>query len=409
MATDSTTAQTPLSDADLRHRPWEAWRDLMPVCQDLAYFDHAAVAPISKPAAGAITAYAEQSTQLGDTVWPSWNHTYQSLRTIGADLLGCEPTDVCIIPNTTTGINLVAEGWPWKPGDSVIVPDGEFPSNLFPWLNQQQKGVDVRIVPRRSGDVVSVDDLLDHADDSTKLIACSWVGYASGFRIDVDDLVRRAHQRGVAVFLDAIQGLGMYPLDLQSTPVDFLAADGHKWMLGPEGIGIAMISEKHRSTLRCGNVGWASVKNSHNYTKPKLDLREDAGRFESGSPNMVGAAGLAASMQIFSQVHSALGPTAIEQRVLCLTDQLCWKLDQLGAMVARHSDPRHCSGIVNFQLPSIQPSKIRNACLDNQVVVSCRGDGVRASVHAFNNDDDIDRLIQTLKTMTAAGTGGRQA
>ena len=251
----------------------------MPVAQQWAYFDHAAVAPLSQPAVDAITQYTLQAANLGDTVWPQWAARIEHLRETVAGMIGAQKGEICMVPNTTTGINLVAEGWPWQKGDNVILPEGEFPSNLFPWLNQQSRGVEVRIVPRRRGQggrgqggrgqeregEVCIDDLLEQVDDSTRMIAVSWVGYASGYRIDLDSLVHQAHQRGVLVFLDAIQGLGMFPLDLKKTPVDFLAADGHKWLLGPEGAGIAMIRSEHIDRLRCGNIGWGSVKNSHNY------------------------------------------------------------------------------------------------------------------------------------------------
>ena len=200
--------------------PWQQWRQLMPITQKWAYLDHAAVGPVPAPAADAMRHFADQASFEGDTVWPQWAARVEKLRQNAALLTGADADEICMVPNTSTGINLVAEGWPWQNGDNVILPDGEFPSNLFPWMNQQSKGVQVRIVPRR-GEQVCIDDLIDRIDDSTRMIAVSWVGYASGHRIDVDELVRRAHEKNVLVFLDAIQGLGIYPLDLAQTPVDF--------------------------------------------------------------------------------------------------------------------------------------------------------------------------------------------
>ncbi len=121
----------------------------MPIAPDWAYFDHAAVAPLSGPAAQAICEFADQASRLGDTVWPQWAARVEHVRRVVAELLVCKASEVCLVPNTTTGINVVAEGWPWQPGDNVILPEGEFPSNLFPWQNQQSRGVEVRIVPRR--------------------------------------------------------------------------------------------------------------------------------------------------------------------------------------------------------------------------------------------------------------------
>ncbi|WP_146401708.1 aminotransferase class V-fold PLP-dependent enzyme [Planctomycetes bacterium CA13] len=375
----------------------------MPIAKTWAYFDHAAVAPLSGPAATAITQFADQASRQGDTVWPTWADSNEKLRRNAARLLGCESKEIALIPNTTAGINFVAEGWDWKPGDNVVIPEGEFPSNLFPWMNQQSRGVELRIVPRRQskhGETheVNVADLVDAMDDSTRIVAASWVGYASGYRLDVAELVRQSHERGVLVFLDAIQGLGMYPLDLKKTPVDFLAADGHKWLLGPEGAGLAMIRREHFGKLRLGNIGWGSVKNSYNYAEPKMDLRNEAARYESGSANMVGLAGLSASLDIFLAVLDHHGADAIEQRVVGLATELDQKLRAMGVKTSLAADRENQSSIVNFRLDGTEPAKIRERGLEQNVVLSCRGSGVRASVHAYNNEEDLDRLVAVVKS-----------
>jgi selenocysteine lyase/cysteine desulfurase len=379
--------------ADLELHPWRWWRNQMPIASRFAYLDHAAVGPITAPASDWIRRYSDQASQLGDTVWPTWNQNLRQLRRGAAAMVGGDPRDFFIVPNTTTGINTVADGWDWKPGDSVVIPDGEFPSNLFPWLNQRSKGVEVRIVPRRGGREVNVDDLMEHVDESTRIISVSWVGFATGFRIDLDQLVDRAHQRGVPVFVDAIQGLGVYPLDLQKTPVDFLAADGHKWLLGPEGVGIAMIRRQHFDRVRAMNVGWASVKNSHNYNEPELTLCDDATRFESGSANMVGIGALAASVELFRTIQSQHGNDAISNQVLCLANLMRRKLTDAGAETFLDDPIENQSGIVNFQVPGVDPAEFRQRALAHDVVLSVRGTGVRAAVHAYNNEEDIDRLV----------------
>lgn len=397
MKTDENTSSADPVDEKLLNSPWAWWRDQMPIAKNWAYFDHAAVGPLSAPAASAICDFAGQASELGDTVWPQWAAKVEQLRRGTATLLNCPPEQISMVPNTSTGINLIAEGWPWQPGDNVIVPEGEFPSNLFPWQNQISRGVEVRIVPRRNGQVL-IEDLMARVDDSTKIIAVSWVGYASGYRIDIDSLVQQAHDRGVLVFLDAIQGLGMYPLDLSRTPVDFLASDGHKWLLGPEGCGIAMIRSEHIDKLRCGNVGWSSVKNAFNYAAPTLELRNTAARFESGSANMVGATALSASLELFLQVRQQHGPQAIEDRVLGLTQKLNADLQAAGAVTRMPLARENQSGILTFELPGIDPNDIRKAALANNVVVSCRDGGVRASIHAYNNEDDLQRLMKIVSS-----------
>ncbi|GAA5508840.1 aminotransferase class V-fold PLP-dependent enzyme [Novipirellula caenicola] len=377
--------------------PWAWWRSQMPITAKFAYFDHAAVGPLSQAAFAAMSNFLAQASQLGDTVWPTWAARNEKLRQDSAELLHCSPREICLVPNTSTGINIVAEGWPWQPGDSVVIPDGEFPSNLFPWLNQQSRGVEVRIVPRHNGEV-RISDLIEAADQSTRMIAVSWVGYASGFRLDIDELVAQAHQRGILVFLDAIQGLGMFPLDLEKVPVDFLAADGHKWLLGPEGAGIAMIRSEHLLKIRVGNVGWGSVKNSYNYNDPKLELRDEAARFEAGSANMVGLGGLSASLEMFLAVRRCHGDQAIGDRVVTLATRLDGLLRELGVQSSLAEDPKNRSGIVNFSVAGAEPAAIRSRGLEQDVVLSCRGNGVRASIHAYNNEEDLQRLVTVVRS-----------
>lgn len=368
----------------------------MPVTKNWAYLDHAAVGPLTKPAANAFRRYAEEAETQGDTVWPSWAGRMDELRRAAAELLRTQRDEICLVPNTSTGINIVAEGYPWKSGDSVVVPEGEFPSNLFPWENQASRGVEIRKVARRENGVVSIDDLLAACDQSTKLIALSWVGYASGFRVDVQELVERAHQRGILVFLDAIQGLGVFDLDLDQVDVDFLAADGHKWLLGPEGMGIAMIRRRHLDLLRCGNVGWNSVQNAFNYAKPELELRNSAERFEPGSANMGGGAALAASLDLFLTVRNHHGVDAISGRVLGLATELIGQLRSRGFVVRAQPELQFQSGIVTFEVPGMNPVDVRSKLLHAGCVVSCRDGGIRASVHAYNNLDDISRMLRAI-------------
>ena len=383
------------SDLQLIEDPWAWWRSKMPVASRWAYFDHAAVSPLSGPAAAATRDFVGDASANGDYHWPQWAATSERLRGQFCRLINADLAEICLVPNTTSGVNLVAEGWPWSKGDNVIVPEGEFPSNLFPWKNQMVKGVEVRFVPRRGTQVV-IDDLLEQVDENTRMIAVSWVGYASGYRIDLQRLVDEAHRRGVLVFLDAIQGLGIYHLDVQETPVDFLAADGHKWLLGPEGLGVTMIRRPHLDRLRCGQVGWNSVKNAFNYAQPQFELRDAASRFEGGSANMLGAAALSASLDLFLRVRSQHGSDAIAERILFLAEILESRLSDLGVKTRVHSKREHRSGIVTFDLPEVDAGAFRKAALEQQVILSCRDGGVRASIHAYNNESDLERLIRVV-------------
>lgn len=388
------TSDTPelSSDPELLSDPWTWWRRKMAITKRWAYLDHAAVGPLSSPAAEALRKYATEAETEGDTVWPSWNAAVESLRSELAEMLGTGPEEVCFVPNTSTGINLVAEGFPWNHGDNVVIPEGEFPSNLFPWENQQGRGVELRIVPRRDGRV-EPEDLFARVDGATRMIALSWVGYASGFRIDLPQIVDQAHQRGVLVFLDSIQGLGIFDLDLSEIDVDFLSADGHKWLLGPEGFGVAVIRRRHLELLRCGNVGWNSVRNAFNYASPELALRQTAARFEPGSANMAAAAALGASLKLFSAVRRAHGHSAIGDRVVSMVEELDERLAAVGISSRLPGERCNRSGIVTFDVPGQDPATVRKRAIERGCVVSCRGGGIRAGIHAYNDSSDLERLV----------------
>jgi len=380
----------------IANNPWQWWRSQMPVAEKWAYFDHAAVAPLPRKSAEAIADYADEAMREGDTCWPQWAEENERLRADFAKLLTCSPTEIALIPNTSYGINAVAEGINWQPGDNIVLPAGEFPSNRFPWLNQGRHGVEVRIIGHDDAAEIDTQALLGAIDHRTRVVAASWVGYATGYRLDVERIVDEVQRRGALFFLDAIQGLGVFPLDLSATPIDFLAADGHKWLLGPEGAGVLMIREKHLVQLKCVPVGWNSVRASHQFSHAAFDIRPTASRYEIGSQTMVGMRSLRQSLLLFLKVREAHGEAAIGNRVLDLADRLIAGLTELGATIAGPTARDQRSGIVTFAMPNVDAIAIRRNAAEQHVAVSCRGIGVRASIHAYNNESDIQRLLNAV-------------
>jgi selenocysteine lyase/cysteine desulfurase len=341
---------------------WNDFRREMPLCERFAYFDHAAVAPVPSAAAAAIARYAQESATEGDTAWPRWAERVEEVRAAAARLINAHVDEIALVPNTTAGINFVAEGFPWREGDNVVVPSNEFPSNLFPWLNLASRGVETRQVAPRADVELAIDDLLAAASERTRLIAVSWVGYATGWRIDVGELVERAHARGIMVLLDAIQGLGVFPLDVTRTPVDFLAADGHKWLLGPEGAGVFYLRREHLELLHPMNVGWHSVPKAADYSLAQWTPKPAAQRYEGGTQNMPGMIGLGASLDLLAG-HGA-GPTSVslENRLLEITALACQRVSAAGArVISRRDVPKHASGIVAFELPGEKSAAVRRS------------------------------------------------
>ncbi len=382
------------------NEPWIQLRRQMPVAQRYAYLDHAAVAPLPAPARDVITSWSQGAAESGDVHWLDWAEDVERTRRLCSTLLGSRPEHLAFVHNTTAGIGLVAEGFPWRAGDNVVTLANEFPSNLYPWMNLRERGVEARLVPIERGRV-EWEEILQRCDERTRLISVSWVGYASGWRMDVGSLVRRAHEQGILVFLDAIQGLGVFPMDVVDTAVDFLAADGHKWMLGPEGAGIFYIRPEHLDLLHPIGVGWNSVVQANDFDKIELNLRPEARRFEGGSQNMVGVMALGASLRMLADSGLASGESTIAHRVLAITDYACSRLQEVGACVVSQREGERRSGIVAFHLPGHDSRELRAACLRAGVVLSCRGGNLRISPHAYTNQEDIERLMEVIQAALA--------
>jgi cysteine desulfurase/selenocysteine lyase len=371
---------------------WGWFRSQMPVARRWAYLDHAAVAPLSKPAQDALVQWAEDATCNGDTSYADWSDRLEAVRTAAAGMIAAEPHELALLRNTTEGINVVAEGFPWRPGDNVVTRADEFPSNQYPWMNLASRGVETRRIAL-DGSKLDYDRLAAACDRRTRIVTISWVSYADGWRHDVDRLAQISHDCGALLLLDAIQALGVFPLDVKQTPVDFLAADGHKWLLGPEGAAVFFTRREHLDLLRPLGLGWNSVRDPHDFARIELVLKDSASRYEGGSPNMAGLLALGASLRLLARFPVQ----QIARRVLELTDLACQRLQQIGAVITSDRRQPHKSGILAFQLPGRDPESIRQRCLRQGVVLSCRAGRLRISPHAYNDASDLDRLIEALQ------------
>ncbi|HEY2841758.1 MAG TPA: aminotransferase class V-fold PLP-dependent enzyme, partial [Pirellulales bacterium] len=324
--------------------------------------------------------------------WPQWAEQLEHVRRRGAELISASPDEIALVRNTTEGVNLVAEGFPWQAGDNVVVPADEFPTNLYPWMNLASRGVELRRVPVEQGRV-DLEKIAAACDARTRMISISWVNYAHGWRNDLDALAELAHARGALLFVDAIQGLGMFPLDVRRTPVDFLAADGHKWLLGPEGAGLLYVRREHLDLLRPLAVGWNSVKRANDFQHIELVVKDSAARYEGGSYNMPGFHAFGASLELLL----AYTREEMEARILATTDEACRRLQSIGATVHSHRDGGHASGIVAFDLPGRDSMQVRKQLLAHGVATGCRAGRVRISPHAYTNEQDLDQLLAAVE------------
>jgi cysteine desulfurase / selenocysteine lyase len=366
---------------------WTALREEFPVTRRWAFFDHAAVAPLTGRAQRALTEWALDMAENGHVHEPRWLRRVEEVRAQFGRLLNADPLDLAFIKNTSEGIGIVAEGFPWRPGDNVITAVEEYPANLYPWMNLAGRGVELRTVPSRDGRLW-IDDLRAAMDARTRLLSLSQVEFASGFRNDLDAIGGLCRERGVYFFVDAIQGLGVLPLDVRQTPVDFCAADGHKWLLGPEGAGILYVRRALLDLLHPVGVGWNSVVGARDFSRIDFTLKPHAGRWESGTLNVAGITALGASLELLLEI----GVPAVAGRVLQLTDELCEQAQRAGLTVYSSRRPEDRSGIVSLIVPGDVRQLVRR-CRDAGIVLNQRAGRLRVSPHCYNTSEELERLV----------------
>jgi selenocysteine lyase/cysteine desulfurase len=358
-------------------------------------FNHAAVCPLPARAADAIRAYADNLSLRGALDWKDWIRKADEVRALAARLVGADaPTSISIVPNTSYGLNIVASGFPFRPGDSVVTTASEFPANLAPWAALHERGVALRRVPTRDG-AFKAEDVAALCDESTRLVSVSFVAFHTGFRAPVEELAAFCRARGIVFGLDGIQAVGAQRVDVSGWGVDFLSADGHKWMLGPEGAGILYTSPALRGRL-APPAGWTNLDRSTptDYRVPEpLRFRADGSRFEPGALPTPGLYALAASLGLLLEI----GLPEVEARVARTLAVLVDGLPRLGFGPVLFGGPPR-SGILAARPPEGKDARYyQKRASDENVVISAREGFVRFSPHVGNDEAEAERVLALLK------------
>jgi cysteine desulfurase/selenocysteine lyase len=366
---------------------WSRYRHSFPVTERLVYLNHAGVAPLSKPAAEAMRGLAEDALHFGSLHYDAWLQVYDGLRASAARLIGAVPEEIAIVKNTSEGIATVATGLDWRPGDKVIAFEEEFPANYFPWKRLEAQGVRV--------EWLSVSDPIQKVDEAcrgARLLAISFVQYLSGHRADLETIGEICHRRGCLFVVDAIQGLGAFPLDVRRARIHALAADGHKWLLGPEGCGILYIQKDLQDCIEPVEFGWTNVAGYHDYSSRDMTLRSDAGRYECGTLNTIGCYGLKAAIDFLLEV----GVERIAATVQQLGDQVAGRVVAKGYHVLGRRTESSGAGIVSFQRNGFDSRALVRQLREKGIVSAARQGWVRVSPHFYISPADIDGLLHEL-------------
>lgn len=364
-----------------------AYRSEFPVTEQAIYLNHAAVAPLCRRASEAMAAHTDDVARYGALHYDRWAECYAGLRTTAATLIGASPEEIAIVKNTSEGIATVALGFDWKPGDRMIAFEEEFPANYFPWARLERRGVHVTWL--------SIYDPIDRiagALPGARLLTISFVNYLSGYRVDLRTLGALCQQFGCFFFVDAIQGLGAYPLNVDAFHIDGLAADGHKWLLGPEGNGILYVRRSWFDTIDPVEFGWTNPARYYDYASRDMTLRPDAGRYECGTLNTVGCFGLRGALEFLLEV----GLETITPAVDGLANQLYQAVQAKGYEVMRERTEQTGSGIVSFRHPTREARTIVADLKREKILAASRQGWIRAAPHFYISQSEIEEVVSKL-------------
>lgn len=366
---------------------WQRYRSQFPVTENLIYLNHAAVAPLPLTASEALREFADDACRFGSLHYSDWLATYEGLRKATARLIGSSPDEIALVKNTSEGIATVAIGLDWRPGDKIVAFTEEFPANYYPWKRLESKGICVILLP-----VDAPLERIEHACRDARLLSISFVQYLGGRRADLNSIGAICRQHNVVFFVDAIQGLGAFPLDVRAAHIDALAADGHKWLLGPEGCGILYISRKLQEQVEPVEFGWTNVAGYADYASRDMSLRPDAGRYECGTLNTIGCYGLLASVKFLLEV--GINPIAVA--VQALGDQIAHGVTAKGYEVLGARTPETGAGIVTFRKPGADSTAIVHELHQKGIIAAPRQGWIRTSPHFYIAPEEIDRMVAAL-------------
>lgn len=378
-----------------------SWQHEFPLDPTICYLNHAAVAPWPQRAAEAVRLFAQENSLQGARDYPRWAKLEKQLRQQLKQLINAPSTDdIALVKNTSEALSFVAQGINWQTGDEIVTSNQEFPSNRIPWEALSERGVSLQQVALEGDDPEQA--LIDAMGANTRLLTISSVQYASGLRMDLQRLGAACKARGVLFCVDAIQSLGALPFDVQAIDCDFAMADGHKWLLGPEGLGVFYCRASKRADLQLTQHGWHMVEAMGNYDLQQWQPASSARRFEAGSPNTLAQHALSASLELLLDIGMHDVAALLQQRV----SYLITRLQQLAEVrLLSPQDQERRAGIITFAIDGVDHARLHKDLMQAGVICAQRGGGIRWSPHFYTADATLDRAIELLQQMVAQQKG----
>ncbi len=377
-----------LANEELRRREF-------PVAQGKIFLAHAGVCPMPRRVAQAISDCAQHGT-TDDQETQTIPQRLNDGRKLAAQLLNCQTEEIAFVGPTSLALSFVAAGLNFRRGDNILIYHDDYPSNVYPWMALAEHGVEVRLLNTRSLGVIRPMDVMGQVDENTRLVALASCHFVSGFRIEFETIGKFLRERGILFCLDAIQTIGAFPTTVEH--VDFLAADAHKWLLGPCGAGVLFVRQEVQDQLNPPIYGWHNVHNPNFVAQEKIIFRDGALKYEAGTQNLVGLAGLVAAMELALEI----GVENIAAELLRKRAGLVPALEAKGFTVLNaDAKTENASGIISFHQPGKDLAALHKKLAGAGIVTSLRTDRasknyIRLSPHYYNTDTELQRLLELL-------------
>ena len=377
-------------------------QSLFPITRKKIFLAHAAVTALPKCAADAMAEYAYASCD-DQQEFDSFITAMKETRQLAGKLIGAKPSEIALLGPTSLGLSLFANGINWNPGDEVICYHDDYPANVYPWMDLQRKGVNVRFLAPETPGEITPQLVASTITDKTRLVALASCHFLTGYRIDIDAIGKMLGERDILFSLDAIQTCGAFPTSVEH--VDFLSADAHKWLLGPMAIGIVYVKEKNMDLLRPSLLGAWNVQSPDYITQNEIRFHPTARRYEPGVLNASGIVGFRAVLELLNNV----GIQTISRRLQELNNHLVEGLEALNCKILGPSEEKNSSGITTFSLPTGHAPDIFRHLAKSGVIASCRKDRngndlLRFSPHFYNSEEEITQALEILSTGILSST-----
>lgn len=362
-----------------------------PLLDSVLYLNHAAVAPWPKRTTDAVKRFADENCHIGARDYVNWLRKEAELRGQLKTLINApDVRDIALVKNTSEALSFVALGLHWRAGDNIVSTDQEFPSNRIPWQALRDRGVEFRQaqIENRSSPEQAVFELVDK---NTRLITISSIQFSTGLRLDLEKIGAFCREQDILFCVDAIQSIGAVGFDVQACRADFAMADGHKWMLGPEGLGVFYTTPEARARLKPTQFGWRMIEDPNDYRNRPWTVAEDSRRFECGSANMLGIHALSASLSLLLDV----GMEFVEKKVLENTGYLKELISQQSSLeLLTPVDSHHDSGIVLIRHRKVNNARLFQTLREQGVICAQRGGGIRFSPHFYTSERTLENTVE---------------